>query len=84
MPTDSDRDAQLKIEMNVHHGIVKSVDYTDNGSEHGAGDKIRSLLVGRKLQDVGDWYRFLRGHQGSERLAKHLARVLPIPDAPKS
>jgi lipoate-protein ligase A len=81
-PAGYSHELNVLIDMNIHHGVIKSVDYSDHvyGADYEA--KVRSLLVGRKLQDIGDWHEFLRGHEGTDALAENLSRWLPIPDTP--
>jgi lipoate-protein ligase A len=86
-PAREDLDAHL--EMTVHHGIIKSFDYNSTGCPESTAKKACSLLVGQKLQDVGDWHRFLRSNihgekEGISKLADYLEEFLPIPEAPAS
>jgi lipoate-protein ligase A len=75
--------------MNVQHGIIKSFDYKSDGCSPDVVERVRSLLVGQKLQDVSDWRGFLQSNiqgeaLGLSRIAHYLSKFLPIPDAPAS
>ena len=76
------------ITMNVHHGIIKSFD-VEAGSTDETHEDIRSVLVGKKLQDVGDWTMLLQSNiepfnDRCAAVAKRLEELLPIPEFPRA
>jgi lipoate-protein ligase A len=74
----------IGIDMNVHHGIIKSLDFKDSPMSSGSQDEMKSALVGQKLQDIHQWTTFLQGRVGSldgqtSTIAKRLDQLLPVP-----
>jgi lipoate-protein ligase A len=70
--------------MDVHHGIIKSLDLKNSGLSSNMQDKLRRLLVAQKLQDVHGWATHLEKHLGSLdaqtiTVAKRLDELLPVP-----
>jgi lipoate-protein ligase A len=75
--------------MNVHQGIIKSFDYNSSDCSTDLVDKVRSALLGSRLQDIRDWYGFMESNipsdqAGLSRVIKYLDEFLPIPSAPGS
>lgn len=75
----------IGIDMNVHHGVIKSLDF-DSSSEipEALREDLRRVLVGQRLQDIREWNSFLktrlRTWDGrSSIFADRLERLLPIP-----
>jgi lipoate---protein ligase len=76
------------LNMNVHHGIIKSFEYASAGVANSTVEAVQSLLVGRKLQDLHSWHDLLNNkisdeHSGSEDIANCLDKLLPIPEVPE-
>lgn len=74
----------IGISMNVHHGIVKSLDLKHSRLPPKAQETLRKALVEQKLQDIDDWTAFLEEHLGntddrSSMMGKRLNELLPIP-----
>ncbi|KAF2002618.1 hypothetical protein P154DRAFT_430349 [Amniculicola lignicola CBS 123094] len=76
-----------RIEMTVHHGIIKSCELTHSRFSVEELGKMRAALLETKLQDIHDWAEFLRAHSPKElspnTLAQRLAKYLPLPVPPK-
>ena len=76
------------IGMNVHHGIIKSLEFKDSRIAVETQDDLRQVLLQQKLQDIGEWEPFLQDRlktwdEPLAQLAKRLDTVLPIPELPK-
>lgn len=76
-----------EITMNVHHGIIKSFEVEVEASDE-AHEDIRSALVGKKLQEVGDWTMLLQSNvepfnSRCAAVARRLEELLPIPEFPR-
>jgi lipoate-protein ligase A len=72
------------IDMNVHHGIIKSLDFKDSRVSSKMQDEMAAALVGQKLQDIHQWTTFLQDRVGrldnqTSAIAKRLDRLLPVP-----
>jgi hypothetical protein len=91
--------------MNVHHGVITGFDIistkrtdTKSTSEAPAGkhktiqtklEKIGSVLVGRKLQDIHSWRDLLTEHVkpfdlDTIMVADLLDKLMPVPDLQKA
>lgn len=92
---------EVEIQMNVHHGIIKAFDIVipkrpeaKSNADASVGkqktiavklEKIGSVLIGRKLQDIHNWCHLLSKHIepfDSEiiRVAGLLDKLMPVPD----
>ncbi|KAF2272727.1 uncharacterized protein EI97DRAFT_452804 [Westerdykella ornata] len=76
-----------RMEVNVHHGIIKAFEYESKICPSAVTEKIRTLLVKQKLQDIQDWRSFFQSnlsgdHPGLSELIDYLEEYLPIPEAP--
>lgn len=81
LPDSSD---DVGICMNVHHGIIKSLDFRNDSIPRKTQEELRDLLVGQKLQDIGSWKPFLqhrlrRWDDPVAKMAKRLDEILPVP-----
>ncbi|KAH6639787.1 hypothetical protein C7974DRAFT_138898 [Boeremia exigua] len=77
-----------EITMNVHHGVIKSLD-VEAGFSDETHEDIRLALIGTKLQDVSDWTTLLQAcvEPFNERciaVAQRLEELLPVPEFPRS
>jgi lipoate-protein ligase A len=74
----------IGIAMNVHHGIIKSLDFKDSRISSKTQDELRTALVEQKLQDIRHWATFLRDRMGSmddptAMIVRRLDELLPMP-----
>ncbi|CAO2658530.1 Nn.00g062530.m01.CDS01 [Neocucurbitaria sp. VM-36] len=74
----------IGIEMNVHHGIIKSVDFKSSYMSTEAQQDLRNALVDQKLQDIHNWTQFLENRlqtwdERSASVARRLNELMPIP-----
>ena len=72
------------LELNVHHGIIQTLEMKDGQVSGDTLDELRAALVGQKLQDIRDWSQFLQSrlepwHSDYEIIANHLETLLPVP-----
>lgn len=70
--------------MNVHHGIIKSVDFKNSYLSSDAQQDLRTALVDQKLQDIRNWTHFLEDRlqtwdKRSAAVARRLNELMPIP-----
>jgi lipoate-protein ligase A len=75
----------IGIKMNVHHGIIKSLEFEDSRLTSDMCKSIRHALVGQRLQDIRSWSRFLQRRvvspsRTSRNIANRLDELLPIPE----
>ncbi|KAL6707897.1 hypothetical protein ACN47E_003571 [Coniothyrium glycines] len=73
------------VDMNVHHGIIKSLAFKDARISEEHQELIRKEVVSQKLHDIRNWALFLQGRLGfwNESIAKlssRLDELMPIPD----
>jgi lipoate---protein ligase len=83
----SQKNSGVHIDMNVHHGVIKSFDFDGVDISSTTIEEVRALLVDRKLQDIDGWNDLLLSNvhgDGVSRIASYLEEFLPIPDAPVS
>jgi lipoate-protein ligase A len=78
----------IGIQMKVHHGAIKSLEFEASTLPDRTQQVLRTALVGMKLHEIRDWTSFLEHRVTSwdERLAtvaKRLDRLLPVPEMPK-
>ncbi len=76
-----------EIIVNVHHGVIKSVNVEAEFLDETHQD-ICSALVGSKLQDVRDWAMLLQAYvepfnKRCVAVAKRLEELLPVPEFPR-
>jgi lipoate-protein ligase A len=74
------------IELNVHHGIIKSFE-VDAGYESEMHEGFRHALVGQKLQDINDWTAFLKSRVQNwdarcSSIAGRFDELMPVPAFP--
>ncbi|KAF2745696.1 hypothetical protein M011DRAFT_405907 [Sporormia fimetaria CBS 119925] len=87
-PTIAARDPpRLKLDMNVQHGIIQKLEIILPGCPDEFIEQIRALLIGKQLQDVGDWDEFFKTNLPTQagsvsEISAHLNKFLPIPDPP--
>lgn len=79
-----DSDSDVGISMNVHHGIIKSLEFNNDSIPRKTLEELRDVLLGQKLQDIGRWEPFLqrrlrRWDKPVAKMAKRLDEVLPVP-----
>ena len=70
--------------MNVHHGVIKAVDWNRVPDGDQLVEKVRNALVDQRMQDIGSWTDFLQSRiqpwdDKYDVLAKQLEELLPIP-----
>jgi lipoate-protein ligase A len=75
----------IGIKMNVHHGMIKSLEFEDSRLISDMRTSIRHALVGQKLQDIRSWSRYLQSRLvspsgTSKNIANRLDELLPIPE----
>ncbi|KAH7389630.1 hypothetical protein DE146DRAFT_172310 [Phaeosphaeria sp. MPI-PUGE-AT-0046c] len=73
----------IGISMNVHHGIIKSLDLKRARLSPKMQDTLRKALVEQKLQDIRNWTAFLEVHFGNtddriSMIGKRLNELLPV------
>jgi lipoate-protein ligase A len=73
--------------VNVHHGIIKRFDYDSAECAVDLVEKVRSAVIGTRLQDIGTWCSFIEsnvhGHKaGLAKMVEYLDEFLPVPKAP--
>ncbi|KAH7357608.1 hypothetical protein BKA66DRAFT_574247 [Pyrenochaeta sp. MPI-SDFR-AT-0127] len=78
----------IGIEMNVHHGVVKSLGFKDSRFSVDIQEDLRNVLVDQKLQDIHDWTSFLQERlrawdQHTATVAERLNTLVPIPELSK-
>jgi lipoate-protein ligase A len=78
----------IGINMKVHHGAIKSLEFEQSSLPEKAQQALRTAVVGVKLHEIRDWTSFLENRVTSwdERLAtvaKRLDQLLPVPEMPK-
>lgn len=79
-----DKPDDIGIDMNVHHGIIKSLELKRARLSPKSQEGLRAALLEQKLQDIDGWATFLQTRMGSldDRtltIAKRLEDLLPIP-----
>ncbi|KAF2704875.1 hypothetical protein K504DRAFT_472169 [Pleomassaria siparia CBS 279.74] len=78
----------IAIDVNVHHGVIKAFDPKNGQSSTTTIDKVRSVVLDQKLQDIHDWHEFLKSHtipwnQESAIIADLLEKFMPVPKLSK-
>jgi lipoate-protein ligase A len=84
-----DASDDIGIDMNVHHGIIKSLDFKDSRISSKVQDEMRIALIEQKLQNIRHWATFLQDRMGSlddptAMIVKRLDELLPMPKLVKS
>ncbi|KAF1921997.1 hypothetical protein BDU57DRAFT_564285 [Ampelomyces quisqualis] len=79
-----DKPNDIGIEMNVHHGIIKSLVLKRARLSPKSQEGLRAALLEQKLQDIDRWSTHLQTRIGSldDRtlaIAKRLEELLPMP-----
>jgi lipoate-protein ligase A len=74
----------IGITMNVHHGIIKSLELKHSRLSPRTQDELRKALVERKLQDIHEWSTFLCTQLGklddrTSGIASRLDELMPVP-----
>jgi lipoate-protein ligase A len=72
------------ITMNVHHGIIKSLELKYSRLSPKVQEQLRAALVEQKLQDISNWTAFLQHRlthpdDRTAAIAKRLDELVPIP-----
>jgi lipoate-protein ligase A len=75
----------IGISMNVHHGIIKTLDLKHSRLSPRTQESLRGALVGQKLQDVREWSSFLHSRLGklddrTSIIAGRLEELVPVPN----
>jgi lipoate-protein ligase A len=75
----------IGISMNVHHGIIKTLDLKHSRLSPRAQDWLRKALLEQKLQDVREWSTFLQSRLGNlddrtSIIARRLEELVPVPN----
>jgi lipoate-protein ligase A len=75
----------IGISMNVHHGIIKTLDLKHSRLSPREQDGLRKALLGQKLQDVREWSTFLQSRLGklddrTAIIARRLEELVPVPN----
>jgi lipoate-protein ligase A len=75
----------IGLQMKVHHGLIKSLDFEDSNLPDNARTALRTALVGMKLQHVWKSKTFLHmcdQPQGDQlgNAARRLKELLPVPE----
>ncbi|EOA92279.1 uncharacterized protein SETTUDRAFT_84775 [Exserohilum turcica Et28A] len=76
------------IEIKVHHGAIKSLNFEHSELSDETQSALRSALVGLQLQEIRNWTAFLQNriHAWDEQMAaigNRLDDLLPVPEAYK-
>lgn len=79
-----DTSSDVGVDMNVRHGAVNALTFKDDRIPKELQKVIRSALLNRKLQDVGDWMSFLESELDSwdeptVLFFQRLNEIMPIP-----
>ncbi|KAF1849682.1 lipoate-protein ligase A [Cucurbitaria berberidis CBS 394.84] len=79
-----DPSVDIGVDMDVHHGIIKSVDFKGSLLSTEAQQDLRIMLLDQKLQDIHNWTRFLQTRlkkwdERSAAVARRLDELMPIP-----
>ncbi|KAF2833584.1 hypothetical protein CC86DRAFT_11837 [Ophiobolus disseminans] len=74
----------IGIDMNVHHGIIESLELKRSRLSRTAQEDLKKALLEQKVQDIDNWTTFLQDRIGDldERtlmIAKRLDQLIPIP-----
>ena len=84
-----DASDDIGIRMNVHHGIIKSLELKYSRLSPKAQESLRGALLEQKLQDIPDWTALLQNRLGSlddriSKIAGRLDELIPIPKLAES
>ncbi|OAG07535.1 uncharacterized protein CC84DRAFT_1087925 [Paraphaeosphaeria sporulosa] len=76
--------ARSEIDINVHHGIIKTLETKGGSFPDDMLHELQTALVGQKLQDIGDWSQCLQSriepwHSDYGIIADRLETLLPVP-----
>jgi lipoate-protein ligase A len=79
-----DSSDDIGITMNVHHGIIKSLELKHSRLSPRAQEELRKILVEQKLQDVRNWTVYLQHRLGdldhrTATIAQRLNELMPLP-----
>lgn len=74
----------IGLHMEVHHGLIKSLDFENSNLPDSALAALRTTLVGMKLQDLWSSETFLQSNDPSENdhfvtVVRRLHELLPVP-----
>lgn len=74
----------IGVEIKVHHGVIKSLDFPNSSLSHENRSALDTALVGLELHKIQDWTAFLQKciHSWDNELAtiaRRLDQLLPIP-----
>ncbi|KAF1839168.1 hypothetical protein BDW02DRAFT_487256 [Decorospora gaudefroyi] len=78
----------IGIQMKVHHGAIKSLDFENLDLRDETRTALRTALVGLKLHEIRNWASFLQCRMPSwdkslVPVAQRLDQLLPVPELPK-
>ncbi|RMZ66227.1 lipoyltransferase [Pyrenophora seminiperda CCB06] len=73
----------IGLEMKVHHGVIKSLEFKNPDLPDRSRIALRTALVGLKIQDIRNWTKFLQQRiqswdQGLGTVASRLDELLPM------
>jgi lipoate-protein ligase A len=78
----------IGIDMNVHHGVIKSLTFKDARISKEHQEVLQEALVDHKLQDIRNWTEHLQScathwDEDLATFARRLDTVMPIPQLSK-
>jgi lipoate-protein ligase A len=78
----------IGVEIKVHHGVIKSMDFGDSGFSDKTRSALRTAIVGLEMHEIRDWTAFLQKRIRSwdnelVTIASRLDQLLPIPPMSK-
>lgn len=75
----------IGISMNVHHGIIKSLELKHSRLSPRTQDELRKALLERKLQDIREWSTFLHTQLGKldDRMSSIASRLDELVSVPR-
>jgi lipoate-protein ligase A len=78
----------IGLQMKVHHGVIKSLEFEDFTLSDGTREALRTAVVGVKLHEIRNWTSFLKTYvscwdETVATVAERFDRLLPVPEMPK-
>ncbi|EUC46926.1 hypothetical protein COCMIDRAFT_91485 [Bipolaris oryzae ATCC 44560] len=75
---------EIGIQIKVHHGVIKSLDFSNSSLSHETQSVLDTALIGLELHKIRDWKAFLQEHIHSwdtelTTTAGRLDQLLPVP-----
>lgn len=79
-----DTPGDIGISLNVHHGIIKSLELKHSRLSPRVQESLRSAVIGQKLQGVREWSTYLQSRIGklddrTSIIARRLEELIPVP-----